>query len=206
MENYMENKILVKAKMFRILVTRFFAFFLLLYIIFFQTSWPKSMAPIAYAVAILFITAGAFGRIWASLFIAGYKNKELITTGPYARIRNPLYFFSFVDSIGLGIASQSFVVFGLILAGFVIYYPFVMAGEEAKLERLHGEKFRAYKKQTPRFFPKIGKVPSIPQYTVKCRQFLSAFYDAFWFYAVLSILMILHWLHQAEILPAYFHW
>jgi protein-S-isoprenylcysteine O-methyltransferase Ste14 len=40
-------------------------------------------------------------RLWCSLYISGYKNSQLITSGPYSLCRNPLYFFSFVGFAAL---------------------------------------------------------------------------------------------------------
>ena len=43
------------------------------------------------------------GRLWCALYIAGYKTDKLITSGPYSMCRNPLYFFSLLGGIGVGL-------------------------------------------------------------------------------------------------------
>ena len=41
------------------------------------------------------VIIGGFGRLWASLYVEGFKTKTLIKEGPYSMVRNPLYFFNY---------------------------------------------------------------------------------------------------------------
>ena len=43
------------------------------------------------AAGFVCVALACLGRIWSSVFIAGHKDEELVTTGPYARCRHPLY-------------------------------------------------------------------------------------------------------------------
>ena len=83
-----------------------------------------------FSIGILFVGIASLGRLWCSLYIAGYKNKSLITEGPYSVSRNPLYFFSAIGVTGVGFATEtaSFPIALIIL--FSIYYPMVIKKEE----------------------------------------------------------------------------
>src|SRR5262245_25527256 len=56
--------------------------------------------PLA-VVALLFVVVGLMIRSWAAGTLR--KQKELATTGPYAWVRHPLYFGSFLMMVGFGV-------------------------------------------------------------------------------------------------------
>ena len=53
------------------------------------------------------VVFGSFGRIWASLYIEGNKTKNLVTSGPFSIVRNPLYFFSLIMLLGFSLALKA---------------------------------------------------------------------------------------------------
>lgn len=114
----------------------------------------NSIADTVLSVAgltLLIISAG--GRIWASAYLTGKKNRALVTQGPFSIVRNPLYFFSFVGFVGAGLSFESItlaVVFALTF--FVTHWPTIHA-EERRLEELFGDAYRTYRSVVPRFIP-----------------------------------------------------
>jgi hypothetical protein len=81
------------------------------------TTFPGCWVSCAFALACL-------GRIWTSVFIAGHKDVELVTTGPYARCRHPLYACSVLGALGLGLTTRSVllcVIVVVLIAALVIY-------------------------------------------------------------------------------------
>jgi len=99
------------------------------------------------------LVVATLGRVWCLTYIGGYKQATLITDGPYSIVRNPLYLFSFIGGVGLGLATEHPTVALVILCAFGLYYPFVVDKEEHLLEELHGEPFLEYKQRTPRWIP-----------------------------------------------------
>lgn len=143
----------------------------------------------------------AFGRLWSSLYIAGYKNARLITEGPYSLVRNPLYVFSFVGTIGLGLVAESFVVTGLLILPFVVWFPVMVVEEERVLAERHPVAWPAYAASTPRFIPAI-RAPIVPDSYVICPRLVGrAIADAIWFPLAALALEGIEALHNGGVLP-----
>jgi protein-S-isoprenylcysteine O-methyltransferase Ste14 len=104
--------------------------------------------------AVLLVSLAALGRIWASVFIAGRKDTELVTSGPYALCRHPLYLFSFVGGLGIGIATRSLVLTLVTLAVLAVLHVRAAAMEERLLSIRHREAFADYCARVPRWWPR----------------------------------------------------
>ena len=139
----------------RILFTRFYVALLAGLILFSTSHWqPGPFGAAGLLLAALVLTSlAAVGRLWCSLYIAGYKKSCLVTAGPYAMCRNPLYFFSMLGALGVALMTHTFTIPVLVLISFAVYYPNVIRAEEADLTRIHGAPFEAYRRQTPAFSP-----------------------------------------------------
>jgi len=108
-------------------------------------------------LGLLFLVAAAGGRIWASAYVIGRKNRSLVTDGPFSIVRNPLYFCSFLAFVGAGLSFESLalaVVFALTF--FATHWPTIHA-EERHLEEIFGEAYRAYRSRVPRFVPTLRR-------------------------------------------------
>jgi hypothetical protein len=57
-----------------------------------------------FTLGMFLVAIGSLGRMWCSLYIAGYKDQVLLTQGPDSMTRNPLYFFSTFGALGVGFA------------------------------------------------------------------------------------------------------
>ncbi len=81
----------------------------------------------------------------------------LVTGGPYARMRHPMYtaMFGMGSAFALLTVNWGFVFFAVgMIAGFVLRAP----REEQMLLEAFGEEYRVYQQKTGRFFPRLGKV------------------------------------------------
>jgi protein-S-isoprenylcysteine O-methyltransferase Ste14 len=94
----------------------------------------------------------ALGKEWSPQ-LQLRKGHHLVTTGPYARIRHPLYtaMFGYVTGLALLAANWSFIVFAIIaIVGISIRVP----KEEEMMTKEFGVEYKAYMQRTGRFFPK----------------------------------------------------
>ncbi len=168
------------------------------------SAWEDSMplvAEILFAVSTLLIAVGVVGRLWCSLYIAGYKNKELITEGPYSLCRNPLYFCSLLGGIGIGLASETLTIPCIILVAFAAYYPLVIRREEKRMQLLHGESYAKYMLSVPRFFPRLGNLSEPETYVVKPIAFRRNIATAVWFVGLIGAIELVEALHELHVLP-----
>jgi protein-S-isoprenylcysteine O-methyltransferase Ste14 len=99
--------------------------------------------------------AGGLLRAMAAGIIR--KDSKLATVGPYAWTRNPLYFGSFLLTVGFAIMSASWIAALILIIPSLVIYPNVIRNEEEHLERLFPEDFRQYRERVPRFIPKLAR-------------------------------------------------
>lgn len=114
---------------------------------------------ILWGVALAF--AGSGLRIWA----CGHLEKfapDLTTSGPYRFTRNPLYLGSLLIGLGLCWAVRSWPLAVLFLAIFIPLYWITIRSEEAKLVEAYGEPYLEYRRQVPRFWPRLTPWPNQP--------------------------------------------
>jgi len=108
----------------------------------------------AGAIGLFVASSSALGRNW-SLVARTRTDHELIRSGPYARVRHPIYLamllFLVALAIGLGHWGQLLLASPLFLAGTKIRTD----AEDRLLEQSFGETFRQYRTATPAIFPRI---------------------------------------------------
>jgi len=110
-----------------------------------------SPTPSRILLGLPIVGIGELLRIWASGTIE--KNAAVISWGPYAFTRNPLYFGNFLIGIGFVIMGNSVWLLVLFFAVFpLVYWPTILEEEHFLRERF-GAAYEAYLKSVPRFFP-----------------------------------------------------
>src|SRR5262245_14440643 len=107
-------------------------------------SWlPGWLDEISEMFGYALLVTATLWRIWCALFIAGTKNFELSSEGPYSVVRNPLYLGNFLGVVGFGFAVEQ-PLLGLALGlVFILGYPAVVAQEERSEERRVGKEGRS---------------------------------------------------------------
>jgi protein-S-isoprenylcysteine O-methyltransferase Ste14 len=73
----------------------------------------------------------------------------LLQTGPYARMRHPMYLAEMLLWLGLTIYFGSLLVLGTASIGVILAARFVIPREERALESQFGEEYRRYRERVP---------------------------------------------------------
>lgn len=185
----------------RIVVSRTFFSAILALILVSRSGWTDFAADLLFLVGLALAATAMAGRLWCNAYIAGRKTTTLVTSGPYGLCRNPLYFFSFVGTIGAGLASGMVTIAVILGIGFALYYPAVINSEEHRLMALHGDAYRDYCRSTPAFLPtgRLGDEPN--NYAIDTRLFRCHIRDALWFIWGAVLLKLIEELHAAQLLP-----
>jgi protein-S-isoprenylcysteine O-methyltransferase Ste14 len=114
------------------------------------------------AVAWLTFLAGAAARFWATLYIGGRKERQLVTEGPFSLSRNPLYVGSLLLGVSAALFLESPIFLAALVAVTVIYMQATVPTEEAVLHALHGQRYEAYCRLVPRYWPRDLTVDTPP--------------------------------------------
>jgi len=166
---------------------------------------PGLWTGVTGALGFVALIVAALGRLWCSVYICGYKTARVISTGPYSVVRNPLYVFSLIGAVGIGLVTHSLLVIAAILVIFLGVYPLTVADEEARLEEALGEEYLAYKARTPRFVPAPGQFSNVDTYSINVPPLQRAFLDAVWFPLGYLALQGLAYAQQSGALPVLAH-
>ena len=140
---------------------------------------PLSWHYATGAVGFLCVALACLGRIWCSLFIAGHKDEVLVTSGPYARCRHPLYSLSILGAFGLGLTSRSVLLCVAVVILITALVVYAASCEEQFLADSFPDEFKAYLSATPnKWIPQ--STPSVVPGTLDVRPvvFWKAFLDA----------------------------
>jgi protein-S-isoprenylcysteine O-methyltransferase Ste14 len=128
---------------------------------------PGAMTSAFYA-ALALVFAGEIVRCWA----VGYSGVTtrgdtvtapmLVSAGPYAYVRNPLYVGNFITALGFALAFTGgnegairLLLLAFCLGAMLAVYAAIIPHEEAYLRRTFGEAFTAYTRNVPAVFPRF---------------------------------------------------
>ena len=84
------------------------------------------------------------------------ESHSLITVGPYARVRHPMYTVLTGFSLGISLVTANLLIicFAILL---IILFPFIARKEEQMMLQEFGDEYREYMKRSGRFFPKMSR-------------------------------------------------
>jgi len=174
--------------------SRIFAMVLILILIVSKPLIPFGSSAHALMIwtGYILVIAGVFGRIYCSAFIGGRKNDVVVRGGPFSIVRNPLYVFSFMATVGIGMQSGMLIIMVVLIGAFMFYYPMVVAKEEGFLENKFGEEYRKYKNEVPRWVPNFGLWQEPELLEVKPEFLRKTILDASIFFLPFPCFILLH--------------
>ena len=128
------------------------------------TLTPFSAPSLAGTAGVLILMGGAIGlfasssrelgRNW-SLVARMRSDHELIRTGPYARVRHPIYLGMLLFLLALAVALGHWVQLLVALPVFFIGTAIRTRLEDGLLEQSFGDSFRDYRRSTPALIPRL---------------------------------------------------
>ena len=106
-----------------------------------------------------FVLLGQAWRFWAVGCIGRYRGEavgaeRLATWGPYAFMRNPLYFGNGLIGLGWGLMAGPWAVLLFLVSFFVLYGLLIVPHEESFLLSKFGDEYRDYRMRTGAFLPR----------------------------------------------------
>jgi len=115
-------------------------------------------------VCVPVIAIGSFLMLWSILHFGGVRGTpvpfnpppKLVTTGPYAHVRNPMLTGVFILLFGLGVLFQSISLLSIFTPLFILLNVFELkAIEEPEMEKRLGKEYLEYKERVPMFIPRL---------------------------------------------------
>jgi protein-S-isoprenylcysteine O-methyltransferase Ste14 len=121
--------------------------------------WHGVMTPRSWLLGILVVAFGETLRLWG-VAAAGAETRRrsrlvtrLVTHGPFAWMRNPLYFGNFFIWTGFSVVAGIHWFLPIAVVVFALEYTPIVRYEEAVLEATFGEEYLRYKERTRRWLP-----------------------------------------------------
>lgn len=120
-----------------------------------QVSPAIYLSCLALSIAVLAL------RVWAAGFVGSTARSgethadALLTAGPYARVRNPMYLTALLLGSLFAVASGLWYAIMIWIVAYAFVYSNVIPYEEYFLREKFGKEYEDYTRQVPRLFPTV---------------------------------------------------
>lgn len=143
-----------------------------LYLLVAQTIilWLKQRARsdvsfLIYLLLLAIVVAAQIFRTWAAGFVGTTARQRethaevLLTAGPYAHVRNPMYLGNLIITTAMAAMSGLWYAPFIAWAAYAFVYGNVIPYEEQYLRERFGEEYHAYYRAVPRLLPTLRSYP-----------------------------------------------
>ena len=117
----------------------------------------------------LIVAIGEAIRLWAVHHIGAISRTRsdrlgpLVSSGPFALIRNPLYVGNILLWTGFAVSAQLVWLAPIIVVLLTLEYHAIVRWEEGLLAQRIGEPYSQYAAKVPRWLPSLSRVSSSPE-------------------------------------------
>lgn len=121
----------------------------------------SSVPPWAYGLLGAVVLAVQVWRVWAAGYVgraargARPVGDALVTAGPYAYLRNPMYLGTAVGLLAFASMSGLWYAVLAVAALIAVVYTAAVVCEETFLTQAFGEEYRRYREAVPRLLPRL---------------------------------------------------
>ncbi len=133
-----------------------------------RIDWPAlGHASLRLVGIVVFLAASVLG-LWSCVTMArsgqgtplpAETARNLVTSGPYRLVRNPMAVAGAIQTIAIGLVWSSWIVVALAVAGAVAWDLGIRPVEEADLEARFGDDYIAYQARVRRWVPRPAPIP-----------------------------------------------
>lgn len=120
----------------------------------FETENDLLVWPLAVSIFLVGFAIRVWGQQHLHYTLRKSRPRQLVTTGPYRFVRNPLYIGNIVIGVGATVASKLLWLAPVTLIWWAVVYSLVVRYEESHLLQQHGEAYRKYMAEIPRWLPR----------------------------------------------------
>jgi protein-S-isoprenylcysteine O-methyltransferase Ste14 len=119
----------------------------------------EARSPLLLATGVALVAAAELLRIWSVRHIGTVSRTRsdrlgpLVSSGPFAFIRNPLYVANIALWTGFALSARILWLAPIIILALALEYHAIVLWEERLLESRIGDAYRAYAARVPRWIP-----------------------------------------------------
>lgn len=158
---------------------------------------PEWLFDIFEVLGVFLVIGGVLGRFWSILYIGGRKNAQIIEAGPYSICRHPLYLFSTIGVIGLGLMLGSLVLTALLGGLTFLVLNATASREEVFLRATFGSAYDDYARRVPRILPDLSRFHTPGEIVVSVPQLRTNLFDALVFLSFIPLAEVMEGLKES---------
>ena len=163
--------------------------------------WFAHPTWFTFWTGLLIATVGELIRIWGvghagrATRTRNVDAENLVTSGPFRYVRNPLYLGNLLIYSGFTFLSGVWLPWSVILALilFIFQYYFIVSLEEEYLLDKFGPAYENYRNQVPRFFPRLVPWKDGTRIHIKLREPLQSERSTLIGYIIFPLAVLTRW-------------